>query len=515
MVELIGTGRGNSDLGALAEKQMESEKEEDGETLAIENDTARTKTQICSRCLKEIDKEKMDARSIQEEMERSDDINGFMEIANKHWPEETYKKVIEKQCNPLAAPTDYEMAIIITETTDIERGLTRQIRDRYPETEGIITEKQIEEQMISIDTITKTKIGDKIVENERTTYIIKGGNEKDGEIDPKRVYDSVEKIRQKMGNKGKKKLAIAWDAANNRVMLKKMLEYIYKKSEIEITLCTPIKGNKKIVEPQKEANNKRKETQENKKENQVIWMKSETESYADLLKKLKKDVNIEQIGIEVVAVRKTRNGQLMLTIKGGDGGKMNSLKEEINTKVGKVDIKDNIGQRRILQIKNIDATMEDKEVEKIIRDTLKKEDKTTIRVKAMSASYGENQMATIEAEEEEANELIEMGEIKIGWVKCKIIEKTYIKMEKKRCYKCWEYGHIAEKCRGESKENRCYRCGEEGHKARECKNKARCAICKEEGHRMDTMECPKYRKIVEKDSRNRGRNDQVSTSQRK
>ncbi|XP_063227430.1 uncharacterized protein LOC134533746 [Bacillus rossius redtenbacheri] len=89
--------------------------------------------------------------------------------------------------------------------------------------------------------------------------------------------------------------------------------------------------------------------------------------------------------------------------------------------------------------------------------------------------------------------------IYIGFSSCHF--KDFISVS--RCYKCQSYGHIASKCHGNLT---CSICSEQGHKYQECGKKQdgdKCINCRKENreycHRVDSTECPVYKRFLKKE----------------
>lgn len=77
---------------------------------------------------------------------------------------------------------------------------------------------------------------------------------------------------------------------------------------------------------------------------------------------------------------------------------------------------------------------------------------------------------TVETNEMMFNAITETGKINIGWERCRAF--SYVSV--KRCFKCWNYFHVAKNC---TRQEVCYNCAE-NHKGNECKAvKKKCINC--------------------------------------
>ncbi|XP_041632160.2 uncharacterized protein [Drosophila kikkawai] len=122
----------------------------------------------------------------------------------------------------------------------------------------------------------------------------------------------------------------------------------------------------------------------------------------------------------------------------------------------------------------------------------------------MRKGFGGTQIATVNLRPEHARRLLEKGRIRIGWVVCRIREKT----EPKRCYKCMGFGHTSARCRAsdataKATQESCFKCGGMGHKHNTCQNNPKCILCtrggkhaKEAEHATISRTCPEYQRAV-------------------
>ena len=88
-------------------------------------------------------------------------------------------------------------------------------------------------------------------------------------------------------------------------------------------------------------------------------------------------------------------------------------------------------------------------------------------------------------------DLVGKKKIVTGWLRWRVKEV----LTPSKCSKCRRVGHEGKSCNEELPVG-CYNCGGSDHKAKECKNTPRCYLCKEEGHRMETLVCPIYKQMI-------------------
>lgn len=247
----------------------------------------------------------------------------------------------------------------------------------------------------------------------------------------------------------------------------------------------------------------RKETRKPKQDALLIQMKNR--SYADLLKTVKTAINPSQIGVEVKDLKKTRNGGLILRIQNG-ADKAEVLKKEIVEKVPGA-VTSVLVNKKVLHLKGMDEIADADEIKEAVCKAISVTNES-FEVRALRPAFGDKQNATLILQETDANKLLAMKEIRIGWSKCKILERK----KETRCYKCWEYGHIRDECEGPDRTDLCIKCCQEGHKADKCKNKPYCLHCKIEGHQTYSQRCEilKKRKEAEVSSKNNTPNENTT-----
>ncbi|KAJ8932649.1 hypothetical protein NQ318_005682 [Aromia moschata] len=70
------------------------------------------------------------------------------------------------------------------------------------------------------------------------------------------------------------------------------------------------------------------------------------------------------------------------------------------------------------------------------------------------------------------------------------------KVELEQCYRCWQYGHIKEKCQNKDDRSDACRCGGAGNKVKDCQGSNYCLGCRSDGHMVGTGRCPQFREAL-------------------
>lgn len=223
-------------------------------------------------------------------------------------------------------------------------------------------------------------------------------------------------------------------------------------------------------------------------------------TFAEVLKKIKTDTSLTELGDNVARIRKTAGGDLLLELSSkGDQGKMKEFQEQLKTAIGRDPEVRTLYQETVVIIKDLDEITTQNEILEAL-ETAFEIAKGDCRVKSLKTAYRGTQAATIGLPPNAARKLVKEGKVKIGWVVCRIREQN----EPIKCYRCFNLGHRAINCKSEcDRSNCCLKCGEEGHKAKICKKQPKCLLCSEKpgsnnNHGTGTFRCPVYKEAVNK-----------------
>lgn len=222
-------------------------------------------------------------------------------------------------------------------------------------------------------------------------------------------------------------------------------------------------------------------------------------SYAEILKKVKADGKLTNLGDNVRSIRKTENGELLVELNKAEHENLHQFQEAMKSVLGNdADVR-SVTHEVMLEIKDIDEiTTKEEILESLNKVADSMNDINISAIKSLRRAYGNTQTALLSLSAPLANALLTMAKIKIGWVVCRIRQK----ITPRKCFKCLDYGHIAAKCKSEMDyRDCCIKCGENGHKIRDCKNTPKCLLCsggkETSNHVTGSVVCPKYKKAVE------------------
>lgn len=190
-------------------------------------------------------------------------------------------------------------------------------------------------------------------------------------------------------------------------------------------------------EVEEERNVRDRYLRRNKTEAIVVHKRKQVESYAEILRKMKGNINIEEIGSEETRIRRTATGSLLIQIAGEESKrKADVLAERMREVVGQ---KAKVGRpckKAEIRISGID---EDTIVEDVVAAVAKYGECDIMDIKAGGIRrnrQGEGDI-WVRCPWNSAAELAKRRRIRIGWVRARveIMEPPLL-----QCFRCWEYG---------------------------------------------------------------------------
>lgn len=319
-------------------------------------------------------------------------------------------------------------------------------------------------------------------ESSCAVYVLPVRREEEEELQ-KEQYKRLEELKEfsKLRSTDSINLLIGEDI--NVEQTRKMAEYVFleKGPKIKLLAAKPAIGPKKS-RPRKEEG--------------LVTVKAGNGTYADLVRKLKEEVDIGKIGVTVKKIWKTVKGDLQLQVEDGDP-QAETLESEIKNKIEEWEVCRGKQSKKTIFVLGLDITTKEADVQNaVLRATDLEASKIShINVKSLkSGRYGE-QTAIVEMPRLAAIKILNAQRIKVGWLNCSVREMVNVV----RCFNCLEYGHFAKECKAtENKRDNCMRCGQKGHRAKECQNAPFCISFGIEGHRADQIKSPLFKKEVDK-----------------
>lgn len=229
----------------------------------------------------------------------------------------------------------------------------------------------------------------------------------------------------------------------------------------------------------------------------IVIAKKGDLSYAEILRQVKADPKLKELSDTVSKIRRTQKGDLLFQLN-GTGEKTEKLKTVIGELLGEQASTHCLRQKTLIEIKDLDEITSKEDISEAINSQFEVKSFSKTDILSLRKSYGGTQTAKIYTGVDVAKTLLESGEIKIGWVICRIRRQNSLV----KCYRCLEFGHMAKRCGNEQdRSKQCRRCGMEGHIAKGCTLDPICMLCREDKstdarHVAGSSSCPRFRRAL-------------------
>ena len=417
-----------------------------------------------------ITKEERDIKVTKEQVSAVTSYEEYRKLKKYEWPEEVYTV---KHAEGIEPPPSHDL-VAWDEGTKRSRQ-TRYITNKYPDLKdlaGKITYVHLTTKKVNAE--GKVDVAERIL-----TKIETDGTEED-------CYDNLVEVKNFMVKNGRTTVALypPIDERNGDTF-GNMLECVFGSTSIKCTAYYT-KERRPL-----------KKTSEKNRTDAVIISRGKGQTYADLLRIVKEKIkNEKESTAQIKNIRQARGGNMVITVK-PDQDKAGDLKG-ILTKgtdlTARLSTAGGRGRRTSLNIKGMDAVATKQEVKEAVQKATGAAEEE-VRVGELRPYYGSSQAVTVAMQQEAADRILKMREIRIGYNWCTIRKRVNIA----QCYKCWHYGHTAAECDEQADRGKdCRNCGRAGHKKRECNNEKHCPLCDRAGHCAGTGACPETRQALRK-----------------
>ncbi|XP_067203393.1 uncharacterized protein [Linepithema humile] len=219
-------------------------------------------------------------------------------------------------------------------------------------------------------------------------------------------------------------------------------------------------------------------------------------SYADVIRTAKDKIDLKDINIKSLTMRKARNGGVLLEIS-GEQSRMKAdalasrMREAVKDLPGEVKIS-RPSRRMDVRLVGLEIAITPEEIAATIAtEGGCQVDEVRMGGVQTTGRRGLN-LVWAQCPADAALKLAERGSVNIGWTSVKV---ELLRSRPAQCFRCLGRGHIQQQCPSNVVRARCcYRCGEEGHNAGSCRKSPHCPICalngRPSGHRTGSENCP-------------------------
>lgn len=219
-------------------------------------------------------------------------------------------------------------------------------------------------------------------------------------------------------------------------------------------------------------------------------------TYAELLRKVRSDPELKELGDNVVKTRRTQRGEMIFELKKDPAVKSSAFKQLVEKSLGEGANVRALCQETMVECRDLDEVTTVDELKNALVAQCGINDDVSLTIR-MRRAYGGMQSAVIRVSTHVANKLLEKSKIRVGWSMCPLKALPRATKQMERCFKCMGFGHQAQNCAGPDRSNLCRKCGEEGHIAIDCAKPPKCMLCKRQDgndHVTGGFNCPMYKK---------------------
>ena len=223
----------------------------------------------------------------------------------------------------------------------------------------------------------------------------------------------------------------------------------------------------------------------------------EGSSYADVLRRIKEAPELKELSSRVVKIRRNAGGDLLLQLSRSADQKTQRFCSYMSESLKEMAEVRTLLHEPVLELKDLDELTTAEYICEAFKSQLEGARDAKVEVKSLRKAYGGTQTAVITLPTDLARRAILMSKIRIGWVISRIREKKSIT----KCFRCWQFGHLARRCSGPDRSKLCLRCGKGEHTSKECSDAPSCALCREakrdSGHPSGGDQCSVYQQALQ------------------
>jgi hypothetical protein len=252
----------------------------------------------------------------------------YASIVAEKWEDQCYTVTEIVEGNPLQAARDTDLTVWVKKSDDMEKGLPRMFKERYPELAELEGDR-----VASIEISVRYGDKEKCTSERVITRMV-------AEMEERDYFNDLHQLRLAMVRKGRKKVAIPKPDIGGLQRFRRMVECIFGPHGLE-EIYVPRK-----LERSKPENKQTYKTAEEKARNKntVLIVNEGNTEYSQLLKKIKDGVIKQGSQKAVKTLRKTKDGSLLIEVeKGEENVKCLEKIIEIETTNGKVGVSRNGG----------------------------------------------------------------------------------------------------------------------------------------------------------------------------
>lgn len=187
------------------------------------------------KCIREEEK----ASEIRKKMDEVKGVEEMNELCDREWPEKAFQSTQITGGNPLTI--DPENLGIYAETEKLDKGLENRFRERFPDLERVESEEAQATGEVGVLKMTSQRIDKNTKERiikERVVFKMVHNKKEETESDISVLARNMKCLRNTMTKEGRYNIAMPIPEIGNPSQIRKMIECIFNKSDISISLYT-------------------------------------------------------------------------------------------------------------------------------------------------------------------------------------------------------------------------------------------------------------------------------------
>ncbi|XP_011706311.1 PREDICTED: uncharacterized protein LOC105461508 [Wasmannia auropunctata] len=216
-------------------------------------------------------------------------------------------------------------------------------------------------------------------------------------------------------------------------------------------------------------------------------------TYAEIIRKAREEINLEELGIQETRMRNTVAGGVLIELPGENtAASADTLAKKLRDAFCDTMVMIRRPMLRgELRLAGLDASVTPEELKGVVARTGGCDEEN---VRLGSFRFARNGLRTVwlQCPLATAAKLAEGGWLRVGWSTARV---ELLRRRPLRCFRCLAAGHVRDRCPSETdRSDCCFNCGESGHPMRDCGRAPNCPICKSKGmrhdHRAGSEFCP-------------------------
>lgn len=313
------------------------------------------------------------------QLKQNETYERFLEISEDDWVNGTFPDLEVKIGSIWEASMDHQIALPCSVNIESRDKHVNRAIGKFGGKEGLIKQNKREGEIARM--IQSHAFPER--DGTYTTYartihypIIPEQGGKEAEC----AFNALKLMRADLLNNGVRKLAIPEMDGDIGSIVIKMIKFIFCDSGVEV--CS-YRLPEQTGRTRLNTEGGMPRVQRNKQD--AILMKMKDKTYADVLKMVKNSVNPSELGVDIGDVKKTRDGNLLLTIQNGSD-RAEIFKKELSEKLPGITVSTR-AKKKVIHIKGMDELATERE----IRDSLAKVTSLkpeTIDVRALRPAFG-------------------------------------------------------------------------------------------------------------------------------